>query len=44
MALVIGYVGTSDLAGMLEEDIVKFDVINIAFGHIRWWLECRWFL
>lgn len=35
MALVIGYVGTRDLAGMLEADIVKFDVINIAFGHIH---------
>ena len=35
MNKVIAYVGTSDLAGMLEADILKIDIINIAFGHIH---------
>ena len=34
MEKVIAYVSTNDLAGMLEADILKMDVINIAFGHI----------
>ena len=35
MNKVIAYVGTRDLATVLEADILKMDVINIAFGHIH---------
>ena len=35
MKKVIAYVGTNDLDAILETDILKIDVINIAFGHIN---------
>lgn len=35
MKKVIAYVGTKDLDAILETDILKIDVINIAFGHIN---------
>ena len=35
MNKVIAYVGTKDLEAILETDILKIDVINIAFGHIN---------